>query len=80
MTGLFNIHTVVGSLSPKQSEQERERAVCFLPVERVSSSEPGGLRLSSLLHPQMVVSHPWAGVSSTTLKAAVIYIFILTLD
>lgn len=39
MTGLFNIHTVFGSLSPKQSEQE-ERAVCFLPVELVSSSEP----------------------------------------
>ena len=39
MTGLFNIHTVFGSLSPKQSEQE-ERAVCILPVEPVSSSEP----------------------------------------
>ena len=37
MTGLFNIHTVYGSLSPKQSEQE-ERAVCFLPVEPIASS------------------------------------------
>lgn len=39
MTGLFNIHTVFGSLSPKQNEQE-ERAVSILPVEPVSSSEP----------------------------------------
>lgn len=57
MTGLFNIHTVLGSLSPKQREQE-ERAVCFLPVESDSSSKLGGSQLASLLHLQMVVSCP----------------------
>lgn len=57
MTGLFNIHTVFGSLSPKQSEQE-ERAVCILPVEPVSSSEPEVSGCLFLPHPQMVVSDP----------------------
>lgn len=80
MTGLFNIHTVFGSLSPKQSEQE-ESAVCFLPCGARLFLCAGGLGLSSpLLHPtQMAVSHPLTSVSYeevvTTLKAALIDTF-----
>lgn len=46
MTGLFSIHTVLRNLSPKQREQE-ERAVCILPLEPVSSSEPEVVSSSS---------------------------------
>lgn len=96
MTGLFNIHTVFGSLSPKQSEQEK-RAVCFLPVEPLSSSEPeiSVCLLLFLTHrwlchiPDMSLikrgGPGWCYVRNqtahfTALKAALTVIFILTLD